>query len=279
MIRFAALSDLPEIRALWELCFPDDTGFNDYYFAHDFVLDTTLLYELEGKIAAMVQMLPYTVRIGAEPVSATYIYGACTHPDFRRRHLMSALLEWSFDYDRAHGVQASMLIPQEAWLFDFYRPFGYEPRFTLTTAMDPVCERAAHPALRRMTAADLPQCAAVYLAKTADQSLAVVRTPEQWQAQLALFESLGAGAFVWETQGALTGYAFVWREEDGIWAQEFMCLEDGDASAFRAALAAETKADAVRTCIPDADGTFLGCIKCYGERSIVQNGYINLMYN
>ncbi len=284
MIRFAGPADLPQIRALWELCFPDDTGFNDYYFAHTFALDTTLLYELEGQLAAMVQMLPYTVRIGTEHISATYIYGACTHPDFRRRHLMSALLEWSFAYDKAHGTEASMLIPQEAWLFDFYRPFGYEPHFALTTYTDtafvcPARERDKQPALRRMTPADLPQCAALYLTKTADQSLAVVRTPEQWQAQLALFGSLGAGAFVWETQGSLTGYAFVWNEENGIWAQEFVCMDDGDAAVFRAALAAETGAAAVRVSVPDADGTFLGCIKCYGERSVAQNGYMNLMYN
>lgn len=279
MIRFAVQSDLEEIRALWEICFPDDTGFNDYFFAHVFALDTVVLYELEGRIAAMVQILPYSVRIDEETVPATYIYGACTHPGFRRKHLMSALLEWSFAYDREHGVQASMLIPQEKWLFDFYRPFGYEPAFVLSTTEYTGVERVLYMGLRKMTATDLSACSALYLAKTKDCPLTVVRTLEQWQAQLALFESLGAGAFVWETQGKLTGYAFVWKEEDGIWAQELLCAEDALSAAFVSALAAETNVSTVRACVPDENGTVLGCIKCYGERSIAQNGYMNLMYN
>ncbi len=279
MIRFAVQSDFEEIRALWEICFPDDTGFNDYFFAHVFALDTVVLYELDGRIAAMVQMLPYCVQINGETVPATYIYGACTHPDFRRRHLMSQLLEWSFAYDKEHGVQASMLIPQEKWLFDFYRPFGYVPAFALSMVEYQEVERVQHIGLRKMTDADLSACSELYLAKTADYPLTVVRTLEQWQAQLMLFESFGAGAFVWEAQGNLRGYAFVWEEEDGIWAQELICREDAQQSAFVSALAALTQVSAVRACVPDINGTLLGCIKCYGERSIAQNGYMNLMYN
>ena len=61
MIRLAEAADMPEIRALWEVCFPDDTGFNAYYFQHTFSLDATAVSVQEGRIAAMVQMLPYTL--------------------------------------------------------------------------------------------------------------------------------------------------------------------------------------------------------------------------
>lgn len=44
--------------ALWETCFPDEGGFNDYFFAHFYKEKYTLLY-LEGEtLVAMVQMLP-----------------------------------------------------------------------------------------------------------------------------------------------------------------------------------------------------------------------------
>ena len=133
MIRFAQPGDFSAIRDLWEICFPDDTGFNPYYFDHLFSLNDTLVCELDGCIAAMVQMLPYTLRVHDQDFPVTYIYGACTHPDFRRQHLMSQLLSASFDWDQQHGRIASMLIPQEAWLFDFYRPFGYLPQFSVQT--------------------------------------------------------------------------------------------------------------------------------------------------
>ncbi len=61
--------------------------------------------------------------------------------------------------------------------------------------------------------------------------------------------------------------------------QELICREDAQQSAFVSALAALTQVSAVRACVPDINGTLLGCIKCYGERSIAQNGYMNLMYN
>lgn len=279
MIRLAVSADMPEIRALWEICFPDDTGFNDYYFAHIFALDTTVLYELDGRIAAMVQMLPYALLAEGETVPATYIYGACTHPEFRRRHLMSELLEWSFAQDIQYGIAASMLIPQEKWLFDFYRPFGYQPAFALGTVEFSDIEPVAHSGLRAMTPSDLPACEALYRRKLADCPLAVTRTPAQWQAQLAMFEALGAGAFVLEAMGDILGYAFVWKEEAGIWAQELMCREETTQKTFLSALMAQTGAAHVRACMPNADGAFLGCIKWYGECSISQNGYMNLMYN
>ena len=43
MIRFAGPADTDRIRALWEVCFPDEGGFNDWFFAHYFDPARTLL--------------------------------------------------------------------------------------------------------------------------------------------------------------------------------------------------------------------------------------------
>ena len=78
MIRLAEAADMPEIRALWEVCFPDDTGFNAYYFQHTFSLDATAVSVQEGRIAAMVQMLPYTLcQMGKrclQPISTVLVH-------------------------------------------------------------------------------------------------------------------------------------------------------------------------------------------------------------
>ncbi|MBS5144032.1 MAG: GNAT family N-acetyltransferase [Butyricicoccus pullicaecorum] len=280
MIRFAEAADMPEIRALWESCFPDGTGFNDYYFGHVFALDTTVVYVLDERIAAMVQMLPYTLLANGEAVSATYIYGACTHPDFRRRHLMSELLQWSFSRDIQHKIAASILIPQEKWLFDFYRPFGYQPAFTLNTIAFTEQQPITQKGLRAMTPQDLPACEALYRSRLADCPLAVLRTPEQWQAQLTMFEALGGSALVLEHAGVLLGYAFVWKEENGIWAQELICREQ-QTNLLLSALLAQIGQTQLRACVPGgADGAALGCIKWHNKKAAVSpNGYMNLMYN
>ena len=77
-MRFAEKGDFPAVRALWETCFPDEGGFNNYFFAHFYKEKYTLLY-LEGEtLVAMVQMLPYRMTVGGVSREVTYIYGACT---------------------------------------------------------------------------------------------------------------------------------------------------------------------------------------------------------
>lgn len=278
MIRFAQPGDLSAIRALWETCFPDDTGFNPYYFDHLFSLCDTLLYESDGQIAAMVQMLPYTLRVHDTDFPVTYIYGACTHPNFRRRHLMSELLSASFDWDQQHGRIASILIPQEAWLFDFYRPFGYLPQFSVHTVIEQVIPTSSC-CLRSLTADDLNTCQALYDVQTAPYDMVVVRSAAQWQDQITLFQTLGAGAYGWEENGQLVGYAFVWQEETGIWVQECVCADHIDRTAFLSALAYQTHCTSVRTSGPAENGSnILGCIKFYDSQPSM-HGYMNLMLN
>ena len=91
-MRFAEKGDFPAVRALWETCFPDEGGFNDYFFTHFYKEKYTLLH-LEGEtLVAMVQMLPYRMTVGGLSREAPYIYGACTDPAHRRKGYMARLL-------------------------------------------------------------------------------------------------------------------------------------------------------------------------------------------
>ena len=132
MIRFAEQRDLPAIYSLWETCFPDEGGFNGYFFSHLYEPQHTLLLMQKNTLCAMLQMLPYTLSVNGEPRKITYIYGVCTHPSHRRRGYAAELLERSFALDKEKNRAASILIPAEKWLFEFYRPFGYTETFYLS---------------------------------------------------------------------------------------------------------------------------------------------------
>ena len=215
MMRFAGESDFPAVRALWETCFPDEGGFNDYYFTRLYRAEHTLLCMQDDTLAAMVQMLPYRMTVGGVSRTVTYIYGACTAPEHRRRGHMARLLEWSFALDRQAGRAASVLIPAEKWLFDFYRPFGYEPFFSVgrREAVRTAGEREAP---RRLTSADVPALAALY--DKLVPKCRIERDKAYWNAQLALFDTLGAGVYGWFKDETLTGYAFCWEDN----AQELL---------------------------------------------------------
>ena len=266
MIRFACAADIPAVRALWEQCFPDEGGFNPYFFSQFFDVRRTLVLTEGDTLCAMVQMLPYRLESAAGEREATYIYGACTHPAHRRKGYMARLLEHSFALDRAAGRAASMLIPAEEWLFDFYRPFGYAPFFRVSRRE--IVRAAAGDAPRRLSAADIPQMAALY-ARLAP-ACRVARDAAYWEGQLALFDALGAGAFGWFAEnGALAAYAFCWADN----AQEALGMTPAREQGLLAALGADKL---VYTTYGQEHA--LGCIKWYadGQESC---GYMNLMLN
>jgi predicted acetyltransferase len=127
MISFGENKYKPALKEMWGLCFPLDTeNFIDFYFSEVYKNNETLIYLENGKPAAAFQMLPYSLKYGAEIFQAGYISGAMTHPDFRRKGFMKELLSASFDIMRERGFDYTFLIPQEKWLFDFYEKFGYK---------------------------------------------------------------------------------------------------------------------------------------------------------
>lgn len=265
MIRWAQPQDLPSIRQLWETCFPDEGGFNDYFFAHFFDCGTVLLSEEQGMLCAMVQMLPYRLLTGGAEKEITYIYGACTDPAHRRKGHMARLLEASFAIDREQGRAASTLIPAEPWLFDFYRPFGYKPFFY--TEKREVVRTADGEAPRRLTQADVPQMAALY--DRLASNCCIVREETYWRAQVDMFDALGAGVFGWFAGDTLAAYAICWSDT----VQEAFGLTEEREQGLLAALGLERCA--VTSC---GAQTALGCIKWYEEREN-SRGYMNLMLN
>ncbi|MFQ7240993.1 GNAT family N-acetyltransferase [Agathobaculum sp.] len=265
MIRFAGPQDAAAIRRLWEVCFPDEGGFNDYFFAHHFDITKTLLSVEGGELCAMVQMLPYRLMLDGREAEITYIYGACTDPAHRRKGHMARLLEHSFALDRAEGRAASALIPAEKWLFDFYKPFGYEPFFYIEK--QEITREGSGILPRRLTQDDIPQLTALY--ETHTTPCRIARDAAYWQAQLTMFDALGCGAYGWFEGGNLTAYAFCWEDN----AQEALGMTPAQAQGLLEALSRDSLA-----VVTAGQGTALGCIKWH-EGHTAPFGYMNLMFN
>lgn len=267
MIRLATADDTAAVRQLWDRCFADEGGFNGYFFAHLYHHEHTLLWEQEGKLCAMVQMLPRTMLLDGESHTATYIYGACTDPDHRRKGLMAKLLAHSFALDRENGRAASFLIPQEAWLFDFYRPFGYMPSFCVERGV--WMRQGTANAPRRLTKEDIPALDACYR-RALHTDCAVMRSHAEWEEQLAMFNALGAGAYGWFEEETLTAYAFCWADN----TQEAVGVSQAQAQGLLDALQVDRLP---WTGMGSAQP--LGCLKRYQASGAEATGYINLLLN
>lgn len=257
---------MTQIRALFELCFADEGGFNAFFFDNIYCEAHTLIYEMNGNIAAMLQRIPRVLQLQGKSLPITYIYGACTHPDARRQALMSKLLAHSHALDVQLGIDASVLIPQEQWLFDFYQPFGYEPAFFVSRSVGNPCGDKKAKAVR-LTDADVDAMQKLYTLQAGE--CYVERSQKDWQEQLLLFETLGEGVFGFYEEGKLAAYAFCW--ENSI--QEGIGLTQSHTNMLLTLLGCDCMSiTGVGT------STALGCMKWHHSVQKIQ-GYMNLMFN
>lgn len=275
MIRFAESGDFSAVIALWNRCFHDDNAFTDWFFQNRYRAEDTLLYWDGKALCAMAQMLPYELKTSSETIAVTYIYGACTAPEYRRKGRMAELLQESFRMDVRKGRKASILIPAEPWLFDFYKKYGYETAFSVSNQQiefDP--EATLMGEIRPLTDADCAALDTVY--QNCLEAPYLCRTAEDWKKQLQMFRDLGGMALGWYNLDGkeLCGYAFVWENDDGLWAQELMGRHRETMAQM---ILQYCHADSMKATFPGTEQR-LGCIR-YHDESPVEPGYFNLLFN
>lgn len=220
IIRFAKEVDKDKIRALWQLCFGDSEVFEAFYFDRIFCPEQTLLI-LEGSVpVSSMQILPYSIRIKEKTVSAGYVYGAMTHPSRRGKGYMGKLLQASFEEMKKRGMQATFLIPQEKWLFDFYAKYGYKEAFP--RARKRMAVNGLEPKSKAML---LPEGLSVemtysLLLKDRSQDL-VLKSSTQAQLILEEFTLLGGQVFL-----CAQGMALAYFDGQRVVVKEMLALSD-----------------------------------------------------
>lgn len=191
MIRFAYKNDVSLIRELWDIAFPEEPDFNNYFFENIFDYENTLINIKDNELLAMAQMIPYEIKnIG----KVTYIYGAATNPKYRNKGIMRELLNKSFAIDREKNIMASVLIPANKPLFGFYEKLGYETIFYCHKEIlekGESCEKA-----REAEYKDIPLLMDIYKGD-------VIRSREYWKVQLDMYKALGGKIFIYKNAYAV----------------------------------------------------------------------------
>lgn len=264
--------------SLWEKCFPDDSGFNEYFFSNIYKPEYNLLLLKDNFLCSMAQMLPYEMINKQNIESVTYIYGACTHPDYRRQHLMDRLLKKSFEIDKQNNKFATILIPQEKWLFDFYKPFGYKPMLNI--------KKISHSNylafnkelfIKEVNLNDIDKMNEFYN-KHISNGLFIKRDYNEWEKQINMFKNCGGHVLNIYDKEILVCYTFVWLYKDHFWCQEIV-FEKGYENDCIANLQNKFKnPNCIISGFQFGQSEQLGCIYKYDLKDI-SSGYINLMLN
>lgn len=117
MIRHPNASETALIQRLWARCFSDTAEDQAWYF-DNLYNPQQVLADFEGDTpVAMLQKIPVPLWTGAQVVSSAYLYGVCTHPDYRRQGRMARLLNQA-----EQDVSYLFLKPENPKV---YLPFGY----------------------------------------------------------------------------------------------------------------------------------------------------------
>ncbi len=120
-IRLLEETDIPQAKALWKQAFGDTDAFIGWYFANKVSLGNSL-GAFDGRLVAVVHMIPLKVCVQGVPVMSSYIAGAATARDRRGEGLMRTLLYESLKIMKQRGIMMTHLYP---FKHSFYEKFGW----------------------------------------------------------------------------------------------------------------------------------------------------------
>ncbi len=265
MIRFARLGEEETLLRLFNVCFPGEEDFGEYFFKNHFSLKDTLVDEEKGIIRGSAMMLPYYIEGVGE---VTYLYSVDTLPEFRGQGVCKGILEYSHKIDLEKGRKASIFIPGGKDLFDFYKKLGHEVSSFVGEKEFTVLSGNTSFKLKECTPKELE---AFYKAHFKGKK-AVRRTEEYFADQIKLFNTFGGGCSGLFEGDKLLSCGFYSCENGALKFDEIL----GESCDILAS--GVLKAKGLSHCTGRTDGSSvpLGMAYYYGEKF---DFYMNLMFN
>lgn len=126
----ACPQDHADLSALWQLSFHDSSLYVRnflYYLAAD---DRTVVLRKDGHVVAALYLLPAELKTPDGDANVWYLYAAATHPDYRNKGHMAALLQFCRGLAKGRGIDLIYLLPADEGLYDYYSGFGFRTCFS-----------------------------------------------------------------------------------------------------------------------------------------------------
>lgn len=265
MITYAKKEDLEEIIEVFNKNFVASKEFTDVFFENFYKYENTLVYKISDKIVSMLQMIPYKTNIG----DATYIYSACTNKEYRKQGIMDKLLEKSFEIGKEKGHICSFLIPEEKWLFDFYKKYGYEPSLKIEQNEYISLENSLNDIkCREFSLKNAEMLVKIYNIAMKNDFF-IKRDEKDFINQTKFFDIIE-----FYNEEKIIGYAFYYKDKEKYIFEEIITQN------FENSL--QSACDFLKTdkIIYKTSGNTkeLGCVKIFDDGKITE-GYVNLVFN
>ena len=120
------------INAICE-CFGDQKEIVNYFFDNKFSTDNCFVCVKDGAVAASLHTMEQKLILNEKIYKSSYIYAACTLPQYRNQGYMKKLLKYTEDCLKAKGNCFAFLVPGSLGLVNFYQKAGYQNFFKTKT--------------------------------------------------------------------------------------------------------------------------------------------------
>ena len=220
---------LPAMMRLWQDTFGDSDAFVRLFFTRVYRPQNALTTCRDGRLAAMLHIVPYRLRVGRRTLPAAYICGVSTRPEARGQGLMTALMRRALRTMRRRGFALTTLIPAEPWLFDVYARSGYvHPIQTCDERIATADLPLAPPDVRVAPCTDARFYAAFDRLQRR-RPCAILHTARDFDTIRLDCESDGGRVLVALADGRPAGFLFEAPEEGGVVRVKELLAEDADA--------------------------------------------------
>jgi len=239
---------LPQVMELWDYCFEKRSDpFFQWYFSEYCLKDNIILggfSESTGRLAAMLHLNPYAVKLRGAREVMPYIVGVATAPEERGRHLLGALLQNAFARLRAQRFSFALLMPVYAGIYQRYA-FAYT--FMRRAYKIPLERLKAEQPLTEVVVRRVQLRAEyfspVYEAFSRRRGTVILRGAAAWQKLLTVHRQENVLAVVTLEEERLTGYMF-YSIKDEIFCVRELIAETPDAQRALLRFAAAHRSEA-----------------------------------
>lgn len=123
-IAIATPKDKKEFSQLWQKCFNCDEEFFELFYNKCYPHSRTYFVIEDSRIVSCASILKSKF-ISDTPSNGGYLYGVCTHEEYRGRGFAKAVIEFAMEESLKWGLDYIVTRPATKDLFQFYRNIGF----------------------------------------------------------------------------------------------------------------------------------------------------------
>lgn len=268
--RLVKKSEYNSLKKLFNLCFGDSQESINSFFEKTVSCDNVVaIFDGEKAISSLYLLDAEIINKGVIS-SAYYVYGVCTHPEYRNKGLMRKLFDFTEKLVVQRNIKYLFLVPEDEHLFKAYEKLGFETGFSYTEKIFDFNENLINSGFYK-NGIEYNQYRDFCIEKGKTTTVAVLKE----RGFNSFFESVTGDVFTITTDD---GYCVFETSENNITAFEFF----GDVNNLIKVIFKKTNAERITCRCPakeSENNVNYGMYKAFNDADEIDNAFFGIPYS